>query len=495
MRVAFTTPTTDDGDITVGSRIGLSFRLPSEVPVPNGRKPLLLVQEGNDMEIIEATYVVSPEKFTLAASARVSIIGGTVGTTKMNLNGAAEVRFLPPDDDDLEELFLRTDIDQTALLTAAMQALARKNLYAAPFDAMAFLGSEVNGCAQVSAELGVGDNTLVNGTSKYTADCWEGAYNHGAATAVLMSGSMAAASFPSVLPGFPSGHFLKATTALSSPANGDFARHRQKIEGYRVSRYEFGAAGSFGIAIFARWYVTASGVGMIRVMNSAGNRVYHREVTLAAGWNTVREVIDGDTSGTWLKTNGIGLIVDFYCAGKESTPATPNAWGATPKLQSTNSTSMLGTNNNQSIITGFKVLPVVSLNELPSSERAALICRPFPEELALCRRYWQSTYNTGVTPGTATIVGALLKFPDATTVYVSMPPYICVPPMRDTPTGRAYSSSGAADKIRNLDTAVDLPAVVSLTGETCVNCYVDNTSVTATSGLAVHIVANARFAI
>lgn len=111
-RVAFTTPTTDDGNVAIGSRLGNSFRLPSETTIANGDNPILLIQEGDDIEVVEATYVSAGPHFTLD-TVIFSIISGSVGTTKMNLNGAAEVRFMSASADDLENMARKDIEDQT----------------------------------------------------------------------------------------------------------------------------------------------------------------------------------------------------------------------------------------------------------------------------------------------------------------------------------------------------------------------------------------------
>ena len=69
----------------------------------------------------------------------------------------------------------------------------------APFAAH---NAAINGAVDLSQELGTTGATLANNTAKYTADQWEGYYNHAAATAVVTSGQVAAASFGAVLSGF-----------------------------------------------------------------------------------------------------------------------------------------------------------------------------------------------------------------------------------------------------------------------------------------------------
>lgn len=364
---------------------------------------------------------------------------------------------------------------------------------AAPFDALAFNGAEVNGNVYISQEFGTTGATLANNTAKYTADCWEGFYNHGAATAVVTSGQIAAASFGAALPGYTTAHRIKATTAISSIANGDFARHRQKIEGFRTSRFGLGSSAAFSIAIFARWYVTAPGVAFVRLSNSAANRAYHREVTLVAGWNTIREVIPGDTSGAWDTTTPSGLVVEFFCAGKAASPATPNAWGSTLAVQTTNSINLLGSNNNESVITGLKVLPVVSSAELISSERALLLARSGDTELALCRRYWEASYNSGTSPGTQTTT-AMFDMRHRLTVssIVFTSEFVCFStPKRVAPTMTLYSPDHTNTTGVSLN-GTATPVSGATSGERAFNWFINPLSASVSEYYRWHYVADSR---
>ena len=278
--------------------------------------------------------------------------------------------------------------NETQSLSSSEQAVVRANLYASPFDAMAFDGMQVNGGVDISQELLSVGATLTNNTNRYIADCWESMYNHGAATAVVTSAQVANASFPSTLNGYSFGHQVKATTAISSPANGDFARHRHQIEGQRVARLAWGTSGAQSISVALQLYSTASGTAFLRVTNSAGNRAYHTEITVSAGWNFVTKTIAGDTSGTWQTFNASGIILDVYVSGKTASPATPDAWGATPAIQTTNSTNLLGTNNNTTIVTGLFVVPGI---ELPNLARHQFLLRPHDTEMILCQRYLEKS--------------------------------------------------------------------------------------------------------
>jgi len=275
----------------------------------------------------------------------------------------------------------KLSIEQGFTDAAAIRAKAG----AAPFHALAYNNATVNGGISVSQELGTIGATLTNNTARYTADCFEAMYNHGAGTAVVASAQIVASSFRSALAGFPFGHQIKATTAITSPANGDFAKHRTKIEGYRIASWGWGASGALDIVVAFQFYSTVSGTAFVRLSNSDQSRCYYHEIAVAVGWNFYAFTVPGDTSGTWQAATSTGLTFEIFSSGKETAPASSlDAWGSTNKVQTTNSTNLLGTNNNCTVLTGVYIaagaqLPIVG--DLPK------LMRPYPEALSMCQRY------------------------------------------------------------------------------------------------------------
>jgi len=264
-------------------------------------------------------------------------------------------------------------------------AAVRAKAGAAPFHALAYNNAVVNGGISVSQELGTAGATLTNNTARYTADCFEAMYNHGAATAVVTSAQIPASSFPSALASFAFGHQIKATTAITSPANGDFAKHRSKIEGYRIASWGWGASGALDIVVAYQFYSTVSGTAFVKLSNRDQSRCYYHEITVAAGWNFYAFSVPGDTSGTWQATTNTGLTFEVFSSGKETTPASSlDAWGTTNKVQTTNSTNLLGADNNCTVLTGVYIAAGI---ELPVAADLPKLMRPFPEALSLCRRY------------------------------------------------------------------------------------------------------------
>src|SRR4029077_12798205 len=117
---------------------------------------------------------------------------------------------------------VRYDTAQT--LPAAQQAQARSNIYAAPLDALAFLGLQVNGSCEISQERG---NTSFNPGISYShvQDGWK---VYGVGPAGLAYPQYTATAPP---PGFSSSIAFNVATPKASLASLDQMVFDHPIEG------------------------------------------------------------------------------------------------------------------------------------------------------------------------------------------------------------------------------------------------------------------------
>lgn len=90
-RAAVTTATTGTGTVTLGAAISAAFLTFAEAGVANGDVVTYLITEGTNFELGRGTYTSSGTTLSRTTVLN-SKIGGTSGTTKMTLAGAAEVR-------------------------------------------------------------------------------------------------------------------------------------------------------------------------------------------------------------------------------------------------------------------------------------------------------------------------------------------------------------------------------------------------------------------
>jgi hypothetical protein len=345
---------------------------------------------------------------------------------------------------------VRYDIAQ--VLTAIQQQQARLNVYAAPFDAMAYNGMQVNGGMDVSQERGNNAVTLTNNALNYIIDGWMGVYS--SATMSLAGGAQAPVGAPFGL-GHPNCLTLTTNTGAALGAN-DYVTIGQYIEGWRVVRLNFGhaAAGSITVSFWAQASI-AGNFGVV-AQNGGNNRSYVTMLAIntPATWEYKTVTIPGDVAGTWLKTNGIGLAI-WLCFGVGATyqTVTPNAWQAGTVYGTSATTNFCASNSNVVRVTGFRVVPG---NEAPSAARSPYIMRPFDQELKLCRRYFETSFDYGVplgNPGySANDAGIWCVMTGSASVGVLGVPFPYLEEKRVNPTGIIYDGAGNPGKVSTINT-------------------------------------------
>jgi len=115
--------------------------------------------------------------------------------------------------------------------------------------------------------------------------------------------------------------------------------------------------------------------------NNATDRSYPYSYTISVAntfeYKTI--TIDGDTSGTWLTTNGVGINIGFSLAAGPSVVGTADAWAAANYVSASSTTNIVSTNGATFFITG------VQLEK--GSTATSFDYRPYGTELALCQRY------------------------------------------------------------------------------------------------------------
>jgi hypothetical protein len=273
--------------------------------------------------------------------------------------------------------------------TVTQRAQARKNVYAAPMDAMAYSGMQVNGSMEVSQENGT-TATSVNGA--YICDVWKQAW---AGTMTLNSVQAVTAT---LYPGFANVLVATVTAAQASLGAGDYAILMQTIEGYRIARLAWGMASAQPITIgfWSSHFRTGLYSGSVR--NKAFNRTYvftyTHNVSNTPQYNVV--TIPGDTTGAWVIDNTEGINLTFSMgAGSTYTAPVANTWSAGNYQAAPGQVNAVASTSDTFRITGVIVLPGI---EAPSAARSPLIMRPYDQELVTCQRYLQAPLS-GNNPG------------------------------------------------------------------------------------------------
>lgn len=182
--------------------------------------------------------------------------------------------------------------------------------------------------------------------------------------------------------GFINSLAFTVTTADTSLGTSDEYSARHAIEGFNVSDLGWGTAAAQPVTLSfkVRSSLTGTFGGVIR--NSAANRVYVFSYTISAA-NTFEDksiTIAGDTSGTWLTDNGIGLQLIWSLGAGSARMSSAGSWGTDIAIQGvTGQTQWIGTSGATFYITG------VQLEK--GSTATSFDYRPYGTELGLCQRY------------------------------------------------------------------------------------------------------------
>ena len=276
--------------------------------------------------------------------------------------------------------------------------------------------AQINGMTPTADSLQGFRNRIINGdmridqrnagasvtptASAYTIDRWLAAISQASKLAVQQNAG--AVLSPS---GFT--NYLGATsTSAYSLLSSDFFVLQHKIEGFNVADLGWGtaAASSVTLSFWVRSSLTGTFGGSF---GADGTRSYSFSYTISASntWEYKTVIVPGDTSGTWNKTNQLGLTVTFGLGVGSTFSGTAGSWSASNLLSATGAVSVVGTSGATFYITGVQLEKGSVATEF---ER-----RPYGTELALCQRYYYrcTNYALGLAYNVNVTYGFGLPFP------------------------------------------------------------------------------------
>jgi len=314
-------------------------------------------------------------------------------------------------------------------------------------------------------------------TLAYTLDRWSAAEQ--------TDGSMTVQQSSTAATGFMNSLLVTVTSADASLGATQYAVLRQAVEGFNVADLGWGTANAQTITL--SFWVRSSLTGTFggAIQNSAQDRSYPFTYTISSA-NTFEQktiTIAGDTTGTWLTTNGTGLALWLGLGVGSTYSGTAGAWAGALYFAPTGATSVVGTNGATFYITG------VQLEK--GSTATSFDNRSITTELQLAQRYFHKSYDISTVPGTAGATSGPIAFGAVNGTNGEFFQVRYPVAMRAQPTMTNYSpSTGASGNVRNNTGSVDVAAGISASGFSGFSNL--NTSLASGSMFTMHYTASAE---
>jgi hypothetical protein len=197
---------------------------------------------------------------------------------------------------------------------------------------------------------------------------------------------------------------LLVTVATSgAPGANNYSALYQVIEGLNVSDFGFGTATATGITLSFWVNCSVTGTYGVAFQNSANNRSYVASYTVnaASTWEQKTITITGDTSGTWLTTNGAGLSVYWDMGVGTGQSTTAGSWQAGNYIGLTGGTKLSNTSAATFYITGVQL----EVGTVATS----FDYRSIGTETALCQRYFQQLMGSSAISDQYQFIGSVFS--------------------------------------------------------------------------------------
>lgn len=277
---------------------------------------------------------------------------------------------------------------------------------------------------------------------------------------------------------------MDVTTADSTIGDNQYSTIEYIVEGLDASILGFGQSGAKDITLSFWHKHTKTGIFSVTFRNSANDRCYVAEYTQTTTntWEKATITITGDTTGTWLYTNGIGLRLYFGIACGSTFTTAPDTWTAGTYIASSNQVNGIDDAAN------FCKFALVKL-EMGS------IATPYPVEnqadvLAKCQRYYESTYPAGNYATDTSIAGAVMTALSGSTGNAYWNPFRYMTAKRATPTVLVYSFTLGTVANVTQDNGSDVASTIDQIGDR--GCRVKWTNTASRYGGLYHLTISAE---
>lgn len=239
-------------------------------------------------------------------------------------------------------------------------------------------------------------SSFTNGTQGFVADRFK-TYNQGSTSkTITMQRSSNIPTF--IQSGYQSQYSYQFTsgTIVASLATSDYIiPYSYGIEGYDLQRWI-----GKDVTISFWTYSSLAGTYSVTLQNSNGTRGYVTTYTVSSPNTWEQKFINFtmDSVGPFLLDSGVGLNIFFNAiSGSQYQTSTLNAWQSNNVLSASTSTNYMATSGAT-----FNIAQVM-MNETGSTSNQIFHRRGnnIGEELRMCQRYYEKTYDTDTIPTSA----------------------------------------------------------------------------------------------
>jgi hypothetical protein len=241
-------------------------------------------------------------------------------------------------------------------------------------NASSFKNRIING-AMTFDQRNAGASVTPASNPTYTLDRWVYTYSQNSKFSVQQNAG-------SVTPPAGFTNYIGFTSlAATSLGSTDYFILRQMVEGFNTADLAFGTASAKTITLsfWVRSSLTGTFGGAISNSGESRNYPFTYTISSANTWEQKSVTIAGDTSGTWLTTNGIGIELSIGLGVGSTYSGTAGAWTSSLFVGATGATNVAGTNGATFYLTGVQL-------EVGSTA-TSFDYRPYTTELQLCQRY------------------------------------------------------------------------------------------------------------
>ena len=265
----------------------------------------------------------------------------------------------------------------------------------------------INGAMVIDQRNAGASVTPTNGL--YTLDRWQGLLAQASKYTVIQSATAPAGFIES----------LKVTSSSAySLADGDYFDITQYVEGQNMADLAWGTASAATVTLsfYVRSSLTGTFGGSLQNNGQARSYPFSYAISSADTWEKKSITIAGDTSGTWLTTNGRGIQLNFSLGTGATFSGSAGSWAGANYLGTTSTVSVVSTNAATWYVCGVQLEKGSTATEFEH--------RGIGEELSLCQRYYyENPAMIGTGLGSTTIARATGSHPvamrSAPTVTVS----------------------------------------------------------------------------